>query len=59
MNQLTLRAEYRTSDYGTFTDQANLPAPVVGTVSHSETDHRVQAAISYRFGAATPVSAHD
>ena len=59
MNQLTVRAEYRYFDYGTFTDLVNLPAPVVGTASHSETDHRVQAAISYRFGSATPVSARD
>ncbi len=59
MNDLTLRAEYRYSDYGTFTDQVNLPAPVVGTVSHSETDHRVQAAISYRFGSIAPAAARD
>ncbi len=59
MNDLSLRAEYRYSDYGTLTDQLNLPGPVGGTISHTETDHRVQAAISYRFGSVAPATAHD
>ena len=59
MNDLSLRAEYRYSDYGTFTDQLNLPGPTGGSISHAETDHRVQAAISYRFGSVAPVAAHE
>lgn len=59
MNNLSLRAEYRYSDYGTSTDQLNLPAPVGGTVGHSETDHRVHAAMSYEFGSIASATARN
>ena len=54
-NNFSLRAEYRYTDYGTFTE--NLAASQAGglNVRHHETNNRVQAGFSYRF--ATPVAA--
>jgi outer membrane immunogenic protein len=55
MNNFSARAEYRYTNYGTFTDALASAAPGLGaTVSHGETDHRVQAGISYKFDTITP-----
>lgn len=57
MNTLSVRAEYRYSDYGTFTDPLvnSVPAaPGLIRGAHRETDNRVQAGISYRFDSITP-----
>ena len=54
-NNWSLRAEYRYTDYGTFTD--NLAGSTGGGVNvrHRETNNRVQGGFSYRFE--TPVAA--
>ena len=54
-NNWSLRAEYRYTDYGSFTE--NLAASQAGglNVRHHETNNRVQAGFSYRFE--TPVVA--
>jgi outer membrane immunogenic protein len=52
----TIRAEYRYSDYGTFTDYpVNSLAPIFGQgtfVQHTETQHAVRGGLTYKFGAA-------
>ncbi len=55
-NNLSLRVEYRFTDFGRFAD--NLGNSTGGTVnvSHRETDNRVQAGFSYKFNSfASPV----
>ena len=53
-NNFSVRAEYRYTDFGTFTD--NLANSTGGgvNVSHRETDNRVQAGFSYKFDTFTP-----
>jgi outer membrane immunogenic protein len=54
-NNWSLRLEYRYSDYGTFTDFA--PVTLGGTtVSHRETDNKVQAGFSYKFDTFAPAA---
>ena len=54
-NNWSVRAEYRYTDYGTFTDSlANSTAGGLN-VRHHETNNRVQAGFSYRFD--TPIAA--
>ena len=58
-NNVSVRAEYRYTDFGSFTDNlANSTGGAVN-VSHRETDNRVQAGVSYKFDtfAAAPVVA--
>ena len=50
MNNFSVRAEYRYSDYGAFTDALGAGATVV----HRETDNRVEAGMSYRFNSIVP-----
>ena len=53
-NNLSVRAEYRYTDFGSFTDNlANSTGGLVN-VSHRETDNRVQAGFSYKFDTFTP-----
>ena len=54
-NNWSIRAEYRYTDFGTFTD--NLATSTGGGVNvrHHETDNRVQAGISYKFNTFGPV----
>ena len=53
-NNFSLRAEYRYTDFGSFTD--NLANSTGGGVNvrHRETDNRVQAGFSYKFDTFTP-----
>lgn len=54
-NNVSVRVEYRYTDFGTFTD--NLAASTGGAknVQHRETDNRVQAGFSYKFNTFGPV----
>ncbi|MDR3463047.1 MAG: porin family protein [Beijerinckiaceae bacterium] len=53
-NDWSVRAEYRYSNFGTFTDTL----PIAGTsVSHKETENQVQAGFSYKFASPAPVVA--
>ncbi|MGD0635540.1 MAG: outer membrane protein [Beijerinckiaceae bacterium] len=53
-NEWSVRAEYRYSDFGTFTDTL----PIAGTtVSHKETENQVTAGFSYKFLSPAPVIA--
>ena len=54
MNDFSVRAEYRYSDYGTFTDTLTPAAPGLATVTHRETDNRVEAGVSYKFNSILP-----
>jgi outer membrane immunogenic protein len=56
-NNFSLRAEYRYTDYGSFSD--NLANSTAGGVNvrHRETDNRVQGGFSYKFDAFSPVAA--
>lgn len=55
MNYLSVRAEYRYTNYGTFTDTLGVAAPALNaSVSHRETDNRVQAGFSYKFDSIVP-----
>ena len=55
MNTFSVRAEYRYSDYGTFTDQLVNAAPGLGaSARHRETDNRVEAGVSYKFDTVVP-----
>ena len=51
-NNWSLRAEYRYTDFGTFTDPttAFYISPAVLYVRHSEIENRIQAGFSYKFG---------
>ncbi len=53
-NNLSVRAEYRYTDFGTFSD--NLGGSTAGGVNvrHHETDNRVQAGFSYKFDTFAP-----
>ena len=54
-NNVSLRAEYRYTDFGSFSD--NLAGSTAGGVNvrHHEKDNRVQAGISYKFDTFAPV----
>ena len=55
LNYLSVRAEYRYTNYGTFTDPLGAAAPGLNaSVSHHETDNRVQAGFSYKFDSIVP-----
>ena len=55
MNYLSVRAEYRYSDYGTFVDTLGVAAPGLNaSVTHRESDSRVEAGISYKFDSIIP-----
>ena len=55
LNYLSVRAEYRYTNYGTFTDTLGAAAPGLNaTVSHRETDNRIQAGFSYKFDSIVP-----
>ncbi|MEJ0093916.1 MAG: outer membrane protein [Methylocella sp.] len=47
-NNWSIRAEYRYSDYGSFTDFPLLAVPN-GAVSHHETENAIRAGFSYKF----------
>ena len=53
--QFSLRAEYRYTDYGRYTDVPFTPAPVGSTFVHHDTVQRVTVGFSYKFD--TPVAA--
>lgn len=53
-NNVILGAEYRYTDFGTYTD--GLVNAAVGTVRHRATDNRVQGRISYKFDTFAPAS---
>ena len=48
-NNVSVRAEYRYTDFGSFTDNLTNSTGGVINVSHRETDNRVQAGVSYKF----------
>ena len=54
-NNWSLRAEYRYTDYGSFTENLAASAGGGANVRHHETNNRVQGGFSYRFE--TPVAA--
>lgn len=54
-NNVSLRAEYRYTDFGTFSDTLTGATNGGVTVRHHETDNRVQAGISYKFDTFAPV----
>lgn len=55
MNYVTVRAEYRYSDYGTFTDTLATAAPGANaSIVHRDSDSRLQAAVSYKFDSIAP-----
>lgn len=55
LNYVSVRAEYRYTNYGTFTDALGGAAPGLNAaVAHRETDNRVQAGISYKFESIVP-----
>ena len=58
-NNLSVRVEYRFTDFGRFTDNLTNSTAGIVNVSHRETDNRVQAGFSYKFDsfAAAPVVA--
>ena len=51
MNTVSVRAEYRYTDYGTFADTLGATG---ATVAHKETDNRIQAGVSYKFDSILP-----
>lgn len=53
-NNWSVGAEYRYTDFGTYTD--TLVGAGVGTVRHHETDNRIQARISYKFDTFAPLA---
>ena len=53
-NNLSVRVEYRYTDYGRFTDNLTNSTLGVANVSHRETNNRVQAGFSYKFDSFTP-----
>ena len=54
-NNLSLRAEYRYTDFGSVTDNLAIAGGGVN-VRHRETDNRVQAGFSYKFDTFAPVA---
>ena len=48
-NNVSVRAEYRYTDFGSFTDNLANSTGGVFNVNHRETDNRVQAGVSYKF----------
>ena len=57
-NNFSLRAEYRFTDYGTFSNNLTNSAGGAANVSHRETNNRVQGGFSYKFDSPiTPVVA--
>ena len=57
-NNVSVRAEYRYTDFGSFTDNLTNSTGGVFNVNHRETDNRVQAGVSYKFNTfAAPVVA--
>ena len=53
-NNVSVRAEYRYTDFGSFTDNLTNSTGGVFNVRHRETDNRVQAGVSYKFDTFTP-----
>ncbi len=53
-NNLSVRVEYRYTDYGRFTDNLVNTTGGAVSVSHRETNNRVQAGFSYKFDTFTP-----
>ena len=56
-NNVSVRAEYRYTDFGSVTDTLVNSTAAPTTVNRRETDNRVQAGISYKFDAFSPISA--
>ncbi len=54
-NNFSLRAEYRFSDFGSYTD---IPGATGGGVAvrHRDTDNRVQGGFSYKFDTFAPTT---
>ena len=48
-NNVSVRAEYRYTDFGSFTDNLANSTGGAFNVRHRETDNRVQAGVSYKF----------
>ena len=56
-NNISLRAEYRFTDFGKINDNlANVTRGGVN-VRHRETDNRIQAGVSYKFDTMSPFAA--
>ena len=53
-NNFSIRAEYRYTDFGSFTDNLANSTGGAFNVSHRETDNRVQGGFSYKFDTFTP-----
>ena len=53
-NNVSVRAEYRFTDFGSFTDNLLNSTGGVINVRHRETDNRVQGGFSYKFDTFTP-----
>ena len=53
-NNLSIRVEYRYTDYGSFTDNLANSSNGGINVRHKETDNRVQAGFSYKFNTFAP-----
>lgn len=53
-NNVILGAEYRFTDFGSYTD--NLINSGIGAVRHRETDNRIQARLSYKFDTFSPAA---
>ena len=56
-NNWSLRAEYRYTDFGTYTDNLGNSTGGGVNVRHRETDNRVQAGFSYKFDTFSPIPA--
>ena len=54
-NNWSVRAEYRYTDFGTFSDNLGVATGGAVNVRHKETDNRVQAGFSYKFDTFAPV----
>jgi outer membrane immunogenic protein len=55
-NNVSVRAEYRYTDFGNVTDNLVGSTALATSVSHRETDNRVQAGISYKFDTFSPIA---
>jgi outer membrane immunogenic protein len=53
-NNATIRAEYRYTDFGSFSDGVVGAGGAVGVFSHHERDNRVQMGVSYKFDSLVP-----
>ncbi len=55
-NNVSVRAEYRYTDFGTVNDTLVNSTAIATSVRHRETDNRVQAGISYKFDTFSPIA---